>query len=168
VGAATLDGHQIGSLLARICCASCVPNATLSPFESTITTFVPLGTCESELDEPLFELRPFEGEAVCGVVPLSAKTGAVATALRASISRTVNTNVACCTFLFIFAFSLFDDVKQLKYREINIKIQVPFAWTNVMSLGNGKRTSCHQWSNLPTLLSLKDIKQGRTFRSSLK
>src|SRR5271169_2911375 len=81
-GADTVDGHQIGSPLLMISCAACEPSGTLFPEESKTTTFVPLGTCESELEEPLFELRsPADDGVAGGVVPLSASAGTLNTAL---------------------------------------------------------------------------------------
>ena len=51
VGAPKVDGHQIGSPLLSRSCACWLPSASLSPDESTITTFVPLGTPDKLLDE---------------------------------------------------------------------------------------------------------------------
>src|ERR1700690_900390 len=78
-------GHQTGPPLLRISCAACEPSANLSPFESTITTLVPDGTLDKLFDEGC-ELRvePAEEGGVGGVVPLSARTGAVNTALTMS------------------------------------------------------------------------------------
>ena len=76
---------------------------------SMITTFVPLGICESEFDNPLLDVRPpVDGPVVGGgVVPLSAKTGTAAMALNASTSTTVIKSVLCRMFLSIaFSFGL--------------------------------------------------------------
>src|SRR5258708_5364821 len=82
VGAPKVDGHQIGSPLLSRSCACWLPSASLSPDESTITTFVPLGTPDKLLDE---------GAVRVGVVvPPSASAGVVKTALIMKTNRVIS------------------------------------------------------------------------------
>src|ERR1700690_3426474 len=104
MGSATLEGHQIGSPLLTISCAACEPSGTLSPEESNTTTFVPLGTCESELDDdPLFEVRPPLDDGAAGsVLLLSARAGTVKMALKANTINVLIERIDNNLFFSIF------------------------------------------------------------------